>query len=1347
MARLHAQTCAPPPSDLVSWWAAEGDAKDLAGNSHGTTVNGVTYAPGQVGQAFSLSGSAYVQIPDSAALHMTTALTIEAWVKPAGLSTSFGKFITKDLFSQCGSPYFVFSLEVDQSGRKPAFAVAHSTAAGDVSYVMSSDPINVGQWSHLVATFDGRRVRIYVNGVLKGDAPAIKATLASSAMPLIIGRSAACGQGIPGLYDEVSVYSRALTAAEIAAVYSAGSAGKCKPFCGDGLITASLGEMCDGANLAGQSCGSLGFGDGALSCAGNCRSFTVTGCSQTCATPAAGFVSGWPGEGNTRDIVGSNHGAPINGVTYHPGRVGQAFRLSDGAYIQVPDAASLRMTTGLTLEAWVYPTDLSMPFGKFVTKDMSGSCVSPYFSYSLEVDQSGTRPAFSVAHSAAAGDNSYVVSMDPMAANQWSHVAGTFDGTRLRIYVNGVLQGDVPAAKPALAAGTPPLIIGRSLACGQGIPGLYDEVGIYNRALTAAEIAAIFSAGDAGKCSGAMSCPSALRINGTVPDFSEGTSQNVSLTLIGSNLSGSAITWALTGPVPIPELGTGVALNTVLSGLRGGRYTITATARRAGCAAATASTTFYVRSKFKVVITGVPDGPVCLGTSIALTARLSPDDGRSVSFNWTKDGSPFGGHEARLTDTPGLGAYTYSVIAVRDGVASDPASPVTVNVFDFALSVVAEPMVLRGGAASYIVRATPAVGSVGAPAGVSLTLSGLPGGISARDLPDTLPFDREGRFMLQTTDAAPLGDLSFTLIGTAGGCSKTAAVRLHMYDLTVTVGPASNTMLRGCSTSFDVTIHTAPGSSTFARPSIALGVASEGAAYNGVTTRFAVNDAPAPFVTMLTFASTHEGSVGRFPFRVTAKDSRNPEGGVRRSHASALGIYDLRLSALPDTLVLAQTQRGRYALTLRAIGVEPASPVELGPGDLPNGVAAVLRPAAVLPTLDGASVSLMILPSSPDALLPAGTFPIAVGTKNEKDCRRTISLRLDVVPVLLQSGVRGRGHANEEAHKEEREDHLEDETYLSKEREGDCKELSQGFKALFKRHDDEGLTLRATKPGHFLYHIAVQNTENASRSLWLVLEFPVPHASDTARRPGGAAAFELMGYRPVTVWDGDPCDPPVRNITPHDLTIHTMEHGVTRPPLPHRRTPISTHESVVIPAVEVPGGGMVWIQVRMRYALIGTAGWPADAPDAFVRSYVFKAHLQLGDQPLTNPLSSRLIGAGRKVTAIGGYALDVDGDGVGHLNVAVEATGASCSKPDATTEGKTGFYFIPLPAGTESVVRLYNEACTPVDRKHFGPLESGEFVPTDLSDVDPTNGLDADNTKTAGEDAGKRAHDTPGLRR
>src|SRR4029077_7996286 len=73
--------CTPPPSRMVAWYPGAGNANDIQNGNNGTLQGGATFAPGKVGQAFSLNGTdAFMQAPNTSANDPTTAGSQDAWV-------------------------------------------------------------------------------------------------------------------------------------------------------------------------------------------------------------------------------------------------------------------------------------------------------------------------------------------------------------------------------------------------------------------------------------------------------------------------------------------------------------------------------------------------------------------------------------------------------------------------------------------------------------------------------------------------------------------------------------------------------------------------------------------------------------------------------------------------------------------------------------------------------------------------------------------------------------------------------------------------------------------------------------------------------------------------------------------------------------------------------------------------------------------------------------------------------------------------------------------------------------------------------------------------------------------
>jgi hypothetical protein len=103
--------------------------------------------------------------------------------------------------------------------------------------------------------------------------------------------------------------------------------------------------------------------------------------------------------------------------------------------------------------------------------------------YSLYANQSAGRPVGQV----WLGSEQNAVGSAGLALNAWSYLASTFDGSVLRLYVNGVLVSS-SAVSGSLAASSGVLRIGGNGVWPEWFAGLIDEVRVYNRALTASEI-------------------------------------------------------------------------------------------------------------------------------------------------------------------------------------------------------------------------------------------------------------------------------------------------------------------------------------------------------------------------------------------------------------------------------------------------------------------------------------------------------------------------------------------------------------------------------------------------------------------------------------------------------------------------------------------------------------------------------------------------------------------------------------------------------------------------------------------------------------------------------------------
>jgi hypothetical protein len=213
--------------------------------------------------------------------------------------------------------------------------------------------------------------------------------------------------------------------------------------------------------------------------------------------PGSGLVSWWPAESNPVDAAGGNTGVLLNGATFASGKYGQSFSLNgSGAHVRIADNPSLHLTNALTISAWINPTDP----GGYSYHIVSKWDVVFEYQKSYSTWLSGGKFIFTVCANGdeQLGPHADLVSVASVAPNQWTHVAATYDGSTMKVYLNGQLNNQ-KAFPNGIFPGTGDLAIGAivgGVPAGQNLysfSGRIDEPAIYNRALSAAEIQAIFS--------------------------------------------------------------------------------------------------------------------------------------------------------------------------------------------------------------------------------------------------------------------------------------------------------------------------------------------------------------------------------------------------------------------------------------------------------------------------------------------------------------------------------------------------------------------------------------------------------------------------------------------------------------------------------------------------------------------------------------------------------------------------------------------------------------------------------------------------------------------------------------
>jgi chitodextrinase len=217
--------------------------------------------------------------------------------------------------------------------------------------------------------------------------------------------------------------------------------------------------------------------------AGNVGPYTNIATAVTLATNPH-LVAAYSFDEGTGTTVGDLSGHANNGVIENAtwtasGRFGNALLFNgSNAMVTVPDSASLRLTTGMTLEAWVNPSVANSGWKDVVYKGNDN--------YYLEGATPSGVPMIGVN---AGGSAREAFSGAALPPNTWTFLAATYDGTTVRLYVNGT-QVASQTASGTITTSAYPLQIGGDSIWGQFFQGRIDEVRVYDTALTTGQVQA-----------------------------------------------------------------------------------------------------------------------------------------------------------------------------------------------------------------------------------------------------------------------------------------------------------------------------------------------------------------------------------------------------------------------------------------------------------------------------------------------------------------------------------------------------------------------------------------------------------------------------------------------------------------------------------------------------------------------------------------------------------------------------------------------------------------------------------------------------------------------------------------
>ena len=515
--------CVPATSNLVAWWQAEGNYYDAVSGFNGVPVNDVSFASGKVGTAFSFnSDGSGIGIPSFTNFEVQN-FTIEAWIQRA--EPDLVSFHPSEDALFIGYRWAGFGFGLNSSGHPLLSKIGFDG-------LIPSIVVSGTNWHHMAITKTGTTVVFYVDGVAY-PASAYGSTF-EWGNPLALGsRGGDYNNTFHGQIDELAFYNRALTTNEIAAIYDAGSIGRCgsapaflvQPISQTAAIGNDAGflSLASGTSLTYrwmlnsntvsgatgtsfvvrnvQSTNAGSYDDRASNSVGVTHSTNaiLTVVSPTCSSAPTGLVSLWRAEGDGSDATTAND-ATLYNMSFDSGKIGQAFSF-DGYSSSVQALASSSLDVGsgpgLTIEAWINPSDVVNPSPVFEWNDGEGG-----YGVHLWLNAMGPGCLHGNLWEDGVGGHRIFSGLGLLLENRWQHIALTYDQTSgiAVLYWNGLavatenLGSFTPLTTEDLYFGT------RPSPDVWFYSGLLDEVGIYNRALSAEEIRSILNAGSSGIC-------------------------------------------------------------------------------------------------------------------------------------------------------------------------------------------------------------------------------------------------------------------------------------------------------------------------------------------------------------------------------------------------------------------------------------------------------------------------------------------------------------------------------------------------------------------------------------------------------------------------------------------------------------------------------------------------------------------------------------------------------------------------------------------------------------------------------------------------------------------------------
>jgi len=452
----------PGAEGLVANWpldeGAGSTAADIVGGHDGTLKGGVAWA----GEGSPVNGDALSFDGYSDGANHTTdpgninwvsvdpfdvvgpGITLAAWIRPEGFDVGDARIITKQKTWSSSDIWWMLSTYTDGTALRMRLKTDDGGPDNGTTTMFSDTGyLEAGVWSHVAATYDGSKMRLYHNAVEIMSTDKTGTIQADPTAAVAIGNSPLSDPGglratFHGLIDDAQIYERALSEGEL--LYLAGKRATPVDPGTDGLAAyyPLENDVLDGS--------------------GNGNDGTIVG--------APTFVDGPAGYGTAMEFHGL--GAPGGG----------------GDYIDCGNDASLDIAGPISIALWIKP-GADDPEGQGTETAPMAKAMSGIDPWNWQVRYGWGSPQPYMAFTFNTSPRAWAYVGRNLERDEWVHIACSHDGTTLKAYLNGEQTDSTPMGQ--IATGEAPVLIG-SDGWGCDWIGAIDEVAIYNRALSDSEI-------------------------------------------------------------------------------------------------------------------------------------------------------------------------------------------------------------------------------------------------------------------------------------------------------------------------------------------------------------------------------------------------------------------------------------------------------------------------------------------------------------------------------------------------------------------------------------------------------------------------------------------------------------------------------------------------------------------------------------------------------------------------------------------------------------------------------------------------------------------------------------------